>query len=82
MTEFRVCRELLPQCFTGGFHFAGDQKSQEGAVEYLRCLVENTDVWLEAEQHIRDYLRLQNVPDNQINSEIERARERIAPWLP
>ncbi len=82
MTELHGCKELLSDCFTGGLHFAGDLRSRAAAVDYLRCLVVNLDVWLEVEKNIRDYLPSQNVPDDQVQFEIETARRLLTPWLP
>ena len=82
MTELHGCKERLPDCFTDDFHFAGGLRSRAAAVDYLRCLVVNLDVWLEVEKNIRDYLRSQNVPDDQVQFEIETARRLLTPWLP
>ena len=82
MAELHGCKERLPDCFTDAFHFAGDLKSRAAAVDYLRCLVVNLDIWLEVEKNIRDYLRSQKVPDDQSHFEIETARRLITPWLP
>ena len=82
MAELHGCKERLPDCFTDGFHFAGDLRSRAAAVDYLRCLVVNLDIWLEVEKNIRDYLRSQNVPYDKSHFEIETARRLLTPLLP
>jgi hypothetical protein len=77
-----TCKDILPACFDGAYRFAGDLRSREGAVEYLKCLIVKLDVWLEVEQDIEDYLRRRDVPEAQIKNEIEEAGRLLKPWLP
>ena len=77
-----ICKDMLPACFDGAYHFASDLRSREGAVEYLKCHVVKLDDWLKVQQDIQDYLRSRDVPEAQIKTEIETAGKLLEPWLP
>src|SRR5262245_30800409 len=50
------CKNMLPSCFGGGHHFAGDRQSRMKTAEYLQCHLRKGNAWLEVQQEIREYL--------------------------
>ena len=82
MGSSMVCGEILPKCFDNEYHFASGQQVRLEAVEYLKCHLKALDAWLEVQQEIRDFLRLQGVAKSQIEKEVKKAKRFLEPWLP
>jgi hypothetical protein len=75
------CKEHLAGCFGPGYDFAGTPDTRLAALDYLRCNVENQNVWLEMRQDIQDYLRNMTAPENEIARQLKRAENMLSPWV-
>jgi hypothetical protein len=61
--------------------FAVHPNDRKRAVAYLEAAVAANVDWPDAENDIRDYLKLNGCNDATIRKEIDRARPLLEPWL-